>query len=107
MTDLSSALHLSAPELTLAVGGLVLLMLGAFAGEKSTRLVSGLSVLLLLAATALAAVGPLGAAFNGAYVADRSARAHRAHSAGPDGRASDAPARLRPEPRPQPESLHG
>ena len=70
MTDLSSALHLSAPELTLAVGGLVLLMLGAFAGEKSTRLVSGLSVLLLLAATALAAVGPLGAAFNGAYVAD-------------------------------------
>ncbi|MBD7940177.1 NADH-quinone oxidoreductase subunit NuoN [Brevundimonas guildfordensis] len=70
MTDLSSALHLSAPELTLAVGGLALLMLGAFAGEKSTRLVSGLSVLLLLVATVLAAVGPLGSAFNGAYVAD-------------------------------------
>jgi NADH-quinone oxidoreductase subunit N len=70
MTDLSSALQLAAPELTLAVGGLVLLMLGAFAGEKSTRQVSGLSVLLLVAATALAAVGPLGAAFNGAYVAD-------------------------------------
>jgi NADH-quinone oxidoreductase subunit N len=33
MTDLSSALQLAAPELTLAVGGLVLLMLGAFAGE--------------------------------------------------------------------------
>ena len=70
MTDLSSALHLSAPELTLAVGGLVLLMVGAFSGEKSTRLVSGLSVLLLLAATVLAATGPLGSAFNGAYVAD-------------------------------------
>jgi len=70
MTDLSSALHLSAPELTLAVGGLVLLMVGAFSGEKSTRLVSGLSVLLLLAATVLAVVGPLGSAFNGAYVAD-------------------------------------
>ncbi|MFY0400027.1 NADH-quinone oxidoreductase subunit NuoN [Brevundimonas naejangsanensis] len=70
MTDLSSALHLSAPELTLAVGGLVLLMVGAFSGEKSTRLVSGLSVLLLLVATVLAAVGPLGSAFNGAYVAD-------------------------------------
>ncbi|WP_024352556.1 NADH-quinone oxidoreductase subunit NuoN [Brevundimonas naejangsanensis] len=70
MTDLSSALHLSAPELTLAVGGLVLLMVGAFSGEKSPRLVSGLSVLLLLAATALAVVGPLGSAFNGAYVAD-------------------------------------
>nr|WP_314428933.1 NADH-quinone oxidoreductase subunit NuoN [uncultured Brevundimonas sp.] len=70
MTDLSSALHLSAPELTLAVGGLVLLMVGAFSGEKATRLISGLSVLLLAGASALAAVGPLGTAFNGAYVAD-------------------------------------
>ena len=50
MTDLSSALQLAAPELTLAVGGLVLLMLGAFTGEKSTRLISGLSILLLAAA---------------------------------------------------------
>ncbi len=70
MTDLSSALQLAAPELTLAVGGLVLLMLGAFTGEKSTRLISGLSILLLAAASVLAAVGPLGTAFNGAYVAD-------------------------------------
>ena len=70
MTDLSSALQLAAPELTLAVGGLVLLMLGAFTGEKSTRLVSGLSILLLATASVLAAVGPLGTAFNGAYVAD-------------------------------------
>jgi NADH-quinone oxidoreductase subunit N len=49
---------------------LVLLMLGAFTGEKSTRLISGLSVLLLAGASVLAAVGPLGTAFNGAYVAD-------------------------------------
>jgi NADH-quinone oxidoreductase subunit N len=70
MTDLSSALQLAAPEVTLAVGGLVLLLLGAFAGEKSTRLVSGLSILLLAGASVLAAVGPLGTAFNGAYVAD-------------------------------------
>ena len=70
MPDLITALHLSAPEATLAVGGLVLLMLGAFAGEKSTRLVSALSVALLVAAAAVAAVGPLGAAFDGAYVAD-------------------------------------
>ncbi|NWE53020.1 NADH-quinone oxidoreductase subunit NuoN [Brevundimonas sp. P7753] len=70
MTDLSSALQLAAPELTLAVGGLVLLMLGAFTGEKSTRLISGLSILLLAAASVLAAIGPLGTAFNGAYVAD-------------------------------------
>ena len=70
MPDLISALHLSAPEATLAVGGLVLLMVGAFAGEKSTRFVSSLAVLLLIGATALAVTGPLGQAFNGAYVAD-------------------------------------
>jgi NADH-quinone oxidoreductase subunit N len=65
MPDLITALHLSAPEATLAVGGLVLLMLGAFAGEKSTRLVSALSAALLVAAAAEAAVGPVGAAFDG------------------------------------------
>ena len=70
MPDLISALHLSAPEATLAVGGLVLLMVGAFVGEKSTRFVSSLAVLLLIVATALAVTGPLGQAFNGAYVAD-------------------------------------
>ncbi|MGV9006068.1 MAG: NADH-quinone oxidoreductase subunit NuoN [Brevundimonas sp.] len=70
MPDLIPALHLTAPELTLAIGGLVLLMLGAFAGEKSTRLVSFLAVGLLVAASAVAATGPLGSAFNGAYVAD-------------------------------------
>ena len=48
----------------------MLLMVGAFAGEKSARLVSVLSVLLLLAAAALTVTGPLGEAFNGAYVAD-------------------------------------
>ncbi|MDO9077805.1 MAG: proton-conducting transporter membrane subunit, partial [Brevundimonas sp.] len=70
MPDLISALHLSAPEATLAVGGLVLLMLGAFMGDKSARFISVLSVGLLVAATAVAVTGPLGMAFNGAYVAD-------------------------------------
>jgi NADH-quinone oxidoreductase subunit N len=70
MPDLDLALRLSAPESTLAVGGLVLLMLGAFMGEKSAKLVSALSVALLVAATAVAVTGPLGQAFNGAYVAD-------------------------------------
>ncbi|MBU1384291.1 MAG: NADH-quinone oxidoreductase subunit NuoN [Alphaproteobacteria bacterium] len=70
MPDLISALQLSTPEAALAVGGLVLLMIGAFVGEKSARLVSALSILLLLGATALAVTGPLGQAFNGAYVAD-------------------------------------
>ena len=70
MPDLDFALRLSAPESTLAVGGLVLLMLGAFMGEKSARLISILSVGLLVAATAVTVTGPLGMAFNGAYVAD-------------------------------------
>ena len=48
MPDLISALHLSAPEATLAVGGLVLLMLGAFMGEKSVRFISALSVGLVI-----------------------------------------------------------
>ncbi|WP_269513576.1 NADH-quinone oxidoreductase subunit NuoN [Brevundimonas subvibrioides] len=70
MPDLSQALYLAAPELTLAIGALVLLLLGAFIGETSARLVSILSVALLIAAAAVAATGPLGTAFNGAYVAD-------------------------------------
>jgi NADH-quinone oxidoreductase subunit N len=70
MPDLSYALNLAASELTLAIGALVLLLLGAFIGEKSARLISVLSVALLIAAAAVAATGPLGTAFNGAYVAD-------------------------------------
>ena len=70
MPDLDFALRLSAPESTLAVGGLLLLMLGAFLGEKSARLISILSVAVLVAATAVTVTGPLGMAFNGAYVAD-------------------------------------
>jgi len=70
MPDLSSALHLAAPELTLAIGALVLLVVGAFAGARSAWAVSIASVALLIAATAVAVTGPLGQAFNGAYVAD-------------------------------------
>ena len=70
MPDLSSAIPMAASELTLAVGALVLLVAGAFMGERSTRLISIASCLLLVAAAAIAATGPLGVAFNGAYVAD-------------------------------------
>ena len=70
MTDLSLALPLAASELTLTIGALVLLVLGAFLGEKSARLVSILSVALLVAGAAIAATGPLGTAFTGAFVAD-------------------------------------
>lgn len=70
MPDLSLALPLAASELTLTIGALVLLVLGAFLGEKSARLVSILSVALLVAGAAVAATAPLGVAFNGAFVAD-------------------------------------
>ena len=70
MPDLSLALPLAASELTLTIGALVLLVLGAFLGEKSARLVSVLSVALLVAGAAVAATAPLGVAFNGAFVAD-------------------------------------
>ncbi|QQQ18840.1 NADH-quinone oxidoreductase subunit NuoN [Brevundimonas vitis] len=70
MPDLSLALPLAASELTLAIGAMVLLLLGAFLGEKSARLISILSVALLIAATAVVIQAPLGAAFDGAFVAD-------------------------------------
>ncbi len=70
MTDLIPALELAASEVTLAVGAMVLLMLGAFMGEKSARLISILSILLLGVGAAVAGMAPLGQAFNGAFVAD-------------------------------------
>ena len=70
MPDLISALHLAASEATLAVGALVLLLVGAFIGDKSARLVSILSVLLLIASAVIAGTAPLGVAFDGAFVAD-------------------------------------
>jgi len=45
------------PEIMLAVGGLVLMMLAAFTGRRGTALVSWLAVALLLAAT-VALIGP-------------------------------------------------
>ncbi|HEX7945409.1 MAG TPA: NADH-quinone oxidoreductase subunit N, partial [Phenylobacterium sp.] len=53
------------PQLILAIGALVLLVLGAFA-PKQTTLVAGGGVLVLAAAAVAAATKPLGAAFGGA-----------------------------------------
>jgi NADH-quinone oxidoreductase subunit N len=50
--DLVSSLTLSAPELMLAVGAMVLLMIGAYSGERANTLVSGLAVAILLLAGA-------------------------------------------------------
>lgn len=73
MPDLISALNIAASELTLAGGALVLLLVGAFGGDRSSRLVSILSVGLLVIAAGIAATAPLGQAFNGAYVSDHLA----------------------------------
>jgi NADH-quinone oxidoreductase subunit N len=63
------------PELTLAVGALVLLMIGAFGGERTTSLVTTLSVLLVLVAALVLVFGAEdGITFNGAFVLDPFAR---------------------------------
>lgn len=63
------------PELVLAVGSLLLLMIGVFLGEKSTPLVTRLSVLVLaVAAIVLLTVTPDGLTFSGAFVLDPFAR---------------------------------
>jgi len=63
------------PEILLAVGALVLLMIGAFAGEKATPVVTGLSVALLVAAIVVLIVMTTGGeTFQGAFVVDPFAR---------------------------------
>jgi NADH-quinone oxidoreductase subunit N len=68
-------LALAFPELWLAVGAMVLLMIGTFAGKSSTRLVTGLSVALLVASGFwLIWMTDNGQAFHGAFVLDDFAR---------------------------------
>lgn len=50
---LIASLQLSLPELVLAVGALILLMIGVFSGDKSAGTITGLSVALLIAVGAL------------------------------------------------------
>lgn len=61
---------LATPEILLAAGALVLLMIGAFGGEKRTGLVSGLAVLLLLATAVAVIFGRDGTTFDGAFIVD-------------------------------------
>jgi len=63
------------PELLLAFGALVLVLLGAFAGERSTPAVTGISTaLLIVAGILLIFVTPDGTTFNGAFVLDAFGR---------------------------------
>ena len=68
--DLQHSLVLLYPEVALCVAAMALLMIGAIGGPKSSGLVSGLAILSLLGAAALAAVGPRGTAFGAGFVAD-------------------------------------
>ena len=71
MPDLMPAL----PEMFLAVGALVLLMIGAFGGERATPAVTGMSAALIaLAAIVLLFMPAEGATFGGAFVQDAFAR---------------------------------
>ncbi|HQF31634.1 MAG TPA: NADH-quinone oxidoreductase subunit N, partial [Hyphomicrobiales bacterium] len=63
------------PELLLGVGALVLLMIGVFKGERSTPIVTGIAVALIVAAALLLMMLPgSGATFNNAFVLDPFAR---------------------------------
>jgi NADH-quinone oxidoreductase subunit N len=71
LPDLMPAL----PEILLALGTMALLMLGVFAGDRSTFLVTVLSVALLVVVTAILVVAPVyGTTFEGAFAADPFAR---------------------------------
>ena len=64
---LMSSLALSTPEIILAVGSMVLLMIGVFSGNRSSSLVTGLAVaLLIISGLWLVLLNGEGAAFGGA-----------------------------------------
>jgi NADH-quinone oxidoreductase subunit N len=68
---LTDALFIGLPEVILTVATLVLILVGAFGGNRSSTLVSGLSVVALaLAAGVALACAPHGVAFNGGFISD-------------------------------------
>ena len=72
---LTASLHLTSPEIILAVGALALLMVGVFLGERSAPVVNGLAILLLVVTLGYIVVTPLeGLAFGGVYKADAFSR---------------------------------
>ncbi len=75
MTDMQSLIPIL-PELVLACGAMLLLMLGVYAGEGASRFVNGLCILLLVAVGACVVLLPGGRAvlFGGSFVVDDFAR---------------------------------
>jgi NADH-quinone oxidoreductase subunit N len=70
--DYVQSLAMTLPEIILTLGALLLMMVAAFAGDRSTRAISWAAVLLLggAALTLLGAPGHGGEAFDGLYRAD-------------------------------------
>src|SRR3954466_6300566 len=64
------------PEIVLACGAMLMLMLGVFTGERSSRFVNSWCVLVLVAAAAALIAVPVGqhALFSGSFVLDDFAR---------------------------------
>ena len=71
MTNLAASLHLAAPEIVLASGAMLLLMLGVFRGDRSVFALTWVSVALYAGAGFLLIGQPSRAtAFSGLYIAD-------------------------------------
>lgn len=64
------------PELVLAAGAMVLLMIGAFRGQQTTALVTGLAICLLIVVGVLELTLPAGklTTFGGSFIVDNFAR---------------------------------
>ncbi|PLP60476.1 NADH-quinone oxidoreductase subunit NuoN [Mesorhizobium loti] len=74
-SDLISSLSLTTPELIIAIGALVLLMVGAYSREASGGAITGLAVAILIVAGGwMLFVSGEGNAFGGAFVQDAFAR---------------------------------
>src|SRR6185437_178728 len=75
MTQMSALVPVM-PEIALAIGAMLMLMAGVFAGERSAPLVNGISVLILAAIgfLVLRVPGVRHVLFNGSFVVDDFAR---------------------------------
>ncbi|MCV3240390.1 NADH-quinone oxidoreductase subunit NuoN [Mesorhizobium sp. ZC-5] len=73
--DLSTSLSLATPELIIAIGAMVLLMVGVYSSERLNRTISVLAAVLLLVAAGWILVYPAdGEAFGKAFVSDPFSR---------------------------------
>lgn len=72
--DLPLPLQVAAPEVVLGVGAMLLLVFGAFRGDRATQSVAWLCIAVLVLAALTTVVAPLGVLFSGAFVADAATR---------------------------------